>query len=66
MNGNFDPPGSIIIVDCKGQLAAITARKRARIGKVMVLNPFGVFTDTLPHQTNHGFAPVKRLKANDD
>ena len=36
-------PRSMIVIDPKGELAAITARKRARWGSVIVLNPFGVF-----------------------
>ena len=62
----FDLPRSMIIMDCKGQLSAITARKRATMGKVIILNPFGMFVDKMPHLTSHGFDPMKRLKVNDD
>lgn len=62
----FDLPRSMIIMDCKGQLAAITARKRAQMGKVIILNPFGVFIDKLPHLASHGFDPMKRLKVGSD
>ncbi len=40
-----DLPRSMIVIDPKGQLAAITARKRASMGRVIVLNPYGLFAD---------------------
>ena len=40
--------GSVIIVDPKGQIAAVTARQRRTDGRrVFCLNPFGLFTDRL-------------------
>lgn len=40
--------GSAIVVDAKGQLAAVTARQRQSGGRrVYSLNPFGTFTDRL-------------------
>jgi type IV secretion system protein VirD4 len=38
---------SIICIDPKGQICAITRRARAEMGKVIVLNPFGVLVDLL-------------------
>jgi type IV secretion system protein VirD4 len=37
---------SIFVIDPKGELAAITAPFRRKLGKVVVLNPFGVLTGT--------------------
>ena len=54
-------PRSMIIMDCKGQLAAITARQRAKMGRVIVINPFGLFVDELPHLKSHGFNPLASL-----
>src|ERR1700733_3267114 len=40
--------GAAIVVDPKGQLAAVTARQRRTDGRrVFCLNPFGLFTDRL-------------------
>ena len=50
-----DLPRSMLIIDPKGEIAAITAKARARLGKVIVLNPFGVFADELPQLKSQGF-----------
>jgi type IV secretion system protein VirD4 len=47
---------SIIVVDPKGELAAVTARHRATLGDVIILNPFGVLG--IP---GHGFNPLASL-----
>ncbi len=52
---------SIIVIDPKGQLAAITARKRASMGRVIVLNPFGLFAEELPHLKSIGWNPLLQL-----
>ncbi|MBV9066240.1 MAG: type IV secretory system conjugative DNA transfer family protein, partial [Methylobacteriaceae bacterium] len=52
---------SMLIIDPKGELAAITARKRAEFGRVVVLNPFGLFADELPHLKSDGFNPLRQL-----
>jgi type IV secretion system protein VirD4 len=54
-------PRSMIIMDCKGQLAAMTARKRAEMGRVIVINPFDLFVDEMPHLRSHGFNPMASL-----
>jgi type IV secretion system protein VirD4 len=54
-------PQSMIIIDPKGQLAAITARKRMTMGPVIILNPLGLFKDALPHLTSHGWNPLLQL-----
>ena len=41
------PAMTMIVIDPKGQLAAITARKRATMSRVVPLNPFGLF-DEMP------------------
>jgi type IV secretion system protein VirD4 len=55
-------PRSMIVIDPKGQLAAITARKRARMGRVIVLNPFGIFPE-LPHLKDSAWNPLRQLNA---
>ncbi len=54
-------PRSIIVIDPKGELAAITARKRATMGRVVVLNPFDLFKDELPHLASAGWNPLLQL-----
>jgi len=46
--------GSCVVIDPKGQLAAITKRRRAQLGPVYVLNPFNILTKELgePHRFN--------------
>src|SRR5262249_22808478 len=39
---------SILIIDPKGEAAAITARKRAALGRVVMLNPFNLFVEDRP------------------
>lgn len=53
-------PRSMIVIDPKGQLAAITARKRARMGRVIVLNPFGMMPE-LAHMKSDGWNPLLQL-----
>ena len=52
---------SIVCVDPKGQLAAITARHRAKMGRVIVVNPFGVLLDRCEHLESAGFNPLAQL-----
>jgi type IV secretion system protein VirD4 len=52
---------SILIIDPKGEAAAITARKRASFGRVVILNPFNELADELPHLKSHGFNPLLAL-----
>jgi type IV secretion system protein VirD4 len=54
---------SLIVIDPKGELAAITARKRATFGKVIVLNPFGLLIDEdkAPHLASAGWNPLMQL-----
>jgi type IV secretion system protein VirD4 len=52
---------SMIVIDPKGQLAAITAGKRQRMGRVIILNPFGVLADELPRLQSTGWNPLLQL-----
>jgi type IV secretion system protein VirD4 len=52
---------SLIVIDPKGELAAITAKKRAALGKVIVLNPFGLLAGDLPHLKSEGWNPLLQL-----
>ena len=52
---------SLIVIDPKGELAAVTARKRAQFGKVIVLNPFGLLLDEAPHLESAGWNPLLQL-----
>jgi type IV secretion system protein VirD4 len=57
---------SIICIDPKGQICAITRRARARMGKVIVLNPFGVLVDLLGDGLkSHGWNPLAQLDPKD-
>jgi type IV secretion system protein VirD4 len=56
-----DQRRSILMVDPKGEAAAITARARAKLGRVVVLNPFGLFVQERPWLRSHGFNPLAVL-----
>ena len=57
---------SILIIDPKGEAAAITARKRAEFGTVKIINPFNVLADQRPHLRSTGFNPLAALDPDDD
>jgi type IV secretion system protein VirD4 len=57
---------SILIIDPKGEAAAITARKRAQFGRVLIINPFNVLSENLPHLKSQGFNPLAALDPEDD
>jgi type IV secretion system protein VirD4 len=46
---------SVFLIDPKGEQAAIVYRHRARFSEMIVINPFGVLTDTHPCLKSHGF-----------
>jgi type IV secretion system protein VirD4 len=52
---------SAIVIDLKGQLAAITYRHRAAMGRVVVVNPFGELTDLRPELASDGWNPMAQL-----
>lgn len=53
---------SILIIDPKGEAAAITARKRAQFGRVVMLNPFNIFAEDRPWMKSHGFNPLATIR----
>jgi type IV secretion system protein VirD4 len=57
---------SILIIDPKGEAAAITARKRAQFGRVLIINPFNVLSEKLPHLKSQGFNPLAALHPDHD
>jgi type IV secretion system protein VirD4 len=53
---------SIICIDPKGQICAITRRARAEMGKVIILNPMGVLVDLLgDSMESRGWNPLLQL-----
>jgi type IV secretion system protein VirD4 len=52
---------SAIVLDMKLQNAAVTSRKRGTMGRVIILNPYGVLVDELPHLQSHGWNPLLQL-----
>jgi type IV secretion system protein VirD4 len=52
---------SLFIIDPKGEAAAITARARAKLGRVLIINPFNVLAADLPHLKDHGFNPLAAI-----
>jgi len=43
----LDDPGlrSFVVIDPKGEMAAITSRYRRRVSDVMIINPYGLLVD---------------------
>ena len=54
---------SILVIDPKGELAAVTAPYRRTLGKVVIINPFGVMTnlDGYEDLQSIGFNPLATL-----
>jgi type IV secretion system protein VirD4 len=54
---------SIFVIDPKGELAAITAPYRRQLGRVVILNPFGVLTDIPGYEDleSQGYNPLAAL-----
>jgi len=61
---------SIIVIDPKGQLAAITARARMKFGDVLILDPFTLLSEIAPalnkiwHKKQFHWNPLAQLKPN--
>ncbi len=57
---------SVVVVDPKGELAAVTAPYRRTLGKVVIINPFGVLVDIPGYRDlkSCGFNPLARLDPN--
>lgn len=54
---------SLVVVDPKGELAAVSAPFRRSVGRVVILNPFGVLTDRqgFEDMESVGFNPLASL-----
>ena len=52
---------SIVVIDPKGELAAVTAPYRRTIGDVAIINPFGVLVDVYEDLKSAGFNPLRAL-----
>jgi type IV secretion system protein VirD4 len=54
---------SLVVLDPKGELAAMTAPFRRTVGRVVVLNPFGVFANRAGYEDlrSEGFNPLANL-----
>jgi len=54
---------SIFVIDPKGELAAITALHRRNLGRVVIINPFGILTDRVGFEDmrSEGFNPLAAL-----
>jgi type IV secretion system protein VirD4 len=54
---------SLVVVDPKGELAAVTAPYRREVGEVVIINPFGVLTDIPGYEDlkSAGFNPLRAL-----
>jgi type IV secretion system protein VirD4 len=57
---------SLFIIDPKGESAAVTARARAKLGPVLIMNSFNLLADRLPHLKDHGYNPLAALDPRDD
>ena len=53
-------PGSVVVIDPKGELVAATATTRRRYGEVFVLDPFGI-TPPSAHAFRSSFNPLREL-----
>ena len=54
---------SVVVIDPKGELAAVTAPFRRQLGRVVVINPFGVLTDHTGYEdlASVGYNPLAVL-----
>jgi type IV secretion system protein VirD4 len=52
---------SVVVIDPKGELAAVTSAWRRSIGDVVVLNPFGLLVEHDPGLKSAGFNPLAGL-----
>jgi type IV secretion system protein VirD4 len=50
--------GSVICIDPKGELAAVTGRRRKKFGRVMCLNPFGILRKELARLDQVKYNPM--------
>src|ERR1700677_3625783 len=54
---------SLVVVDPKGELAAVTAEYRRPLGRVVIIHPFGVLADRPRYEDlrSNGYNPLARL-----
>src|SRR5258708_30257671 len=48
----------LLILDCKGEISAITLRARAKLGPTKVINPWDLLVDTHPHLKDSRYNPI--------
>lgn len=58
-------PHSVIVIDPKGQNAAVTARRRRQLGDVFFLNPFGMHAGAPWQLGRDRYNPLAHLNIND-
>jgi type IV secretion system protein VirD4 len=51
-------PRSYIVIDPKGEIAAVTARFRRKAGDVKIINPYGLLADIRPDLQSDGWNPL--------
>ena len=61
VNALLSWPHSCIVIDPKGEVAAVTGHYRRRFGNVYVLNPFGMFPDAFRGLNQARFNPMDIL-----
>lgn len=65
MQALLEVPHSVVVIDPKGQNAAVTARHRRAMGQqVKVINPFGLHTGAPWNLPRHRFNPLAHLNIN--
>jgi type IV secretion system protein VirD4 len=63
----LDYSGSVLVIDPKGQNAAVTARRRREMGhQVVVINPFGLHTGEPWNLPKHRFNPLAAIVPGDN
>ena len=58
----LDEPGerSFVVIDPKGEVAAITSRYRRRVSDVMIINPYGLLVDVAARSALRQVEPARR------
>ena len=59
----LDDPGerSFVVIDPKGEIAAITSRYRRRVSDVKIINPYGLLADMRPDLSSDKWNPLGEL-----
>jgi type IV secretion system protein VirD4 len=59
----LDEPGrrSFVVIDPKGEVAAITSRYRRKVGDVKIINPYGLLADVRPDLRSDQWNPLGEL-----